>query len=55
MNSDPAIKQKLELDHHECPPKNKKNRLWQKIKEFFIQEPEGEGSEYWRNRDLENW
>jgi len=34
---------------------DQKKSLWQKIKEFFTQEPGGKGSEYWRNRDLENW
>ena len=55
MNYDPAMKQKLEPEHHECPPKKKKKNLRQKIREFFTQEPEGQGAEDWRNRDLENW
>ena len=56
MNSDLEIRQdlRLELDQEE-PPNRKKKSLWQKIKEFFTQEPEGGSSENWRNRNPSDW
>jgi len=56
MESDHELKPKLSLElDQEKPPNNKKKSLWQKIKDFFSQEPEGQGSEKWRNRDPESW
>ncbi len=55
MESDykkPKPKMSLELDQGK--PQEKKS-LWQKIKEFFAQEPEEQGAEYWRNRDPSDW
>jgi hypothetical protein len=56
MESDHELKPKLSLElDQEKPPNNKKKSLWQKIKDFFSQEPEGQGSEKWRNRDPISW
>jgi len=54
MESDFEIRRDLRLKHGEQKPPRKKS-FWQKIKEFFTQEPEGQGSENWRNRDPESW
>jgi len=45
----PQLRMSLKLDQ-EKPPKKK--WLWRKIKEFFTQGPD---SQYWKNRDLNDW
>jgi len=50
-HKEPQLKMGQELDQDKPPKKS----LWQKIKDFFSQEPEGQGSEKWRNRDPESW
>jgi len=54
VESDCELKPKLSLEPDQEKPAKKKG-LWQKIKEFFTQEPEGEGSEKLRNRDPGSW
>jgi len=54
-SDDKKSKPKLSLEPDQEKSAKKKKSLWQKIKEFFTPEPEGQGSEDWRNRDLENW
>ena len=56
MESDCELKPELNLEpDQKNHPDKKKKSLWQKIKEFFTQEPGGKGSEDWRNRDLSDW
>jgi len=50
-HKEPKPRLSLELDQEEPPKKT----LWQKIKDFFTQEPEGKGSEDWRSRDPSDW
>jgi len=54
LESDCELKPRLNLKPDQEKPAKKKS-LWQKIKEFFTPETEGQGSEDWRNRDLEDW
>ena len=55
VESDCELRPKLSLEPDQEKPPEKKKSLWQKIKDFFIQEPEGRSSGRWRVRELNDW